>query len=286
MAKACWLGALFGVLMLLSGGVQADEEALPRVASASLCADQYILALADPAQVTSLSKHATGPLSAQAEKAQRFTTNRGALEEFLAMETDLVILDTHDAPQLRRVLPEFGIQVYELPQLNRFEDIFSQIKTVGGLLGQGVRAAKLTAELAARLDALQTSASAPKPIISYFRPDGGGAGSGTFVNEVLQAAGYENLQVTLGYDGWQGIPMEELIMTPPPGGITSFFDTSPESARSRFSSHPFYRKLSREEALFAVAGKYWPCSGPMLIDAVDTLVQARQAGFPHKKDVQ
>lgn len=283
MVKGAWLSLVLGLSVLFAGRAQASDSALPRVASASLCADQYILELADPTQITSLSKSAQGPLSSQADKAKNHEINRGALEEFLAMDTHLVILDTHDAPQLRKVLPQFGIEVYELPYLNRFEDVLDQIRKVGALLKQGAKAEALVKSLQNRLDALTVEADDDRPLISYFRPDGGGAGSGTFVDEVLRMAGYENLQVKLGYDGWRGIPMEELVLVPPPGGVTSFFDTTPPSARQRFGTHPIYQKLSQEEALFAVAGKHWPCSGPMLVDAAEILAQARQTGFPQAK---
>lgn len=275
--------AVFCLGLALNGMANAQDAALPRVASASLCADQYILALADPSQITSLSKNATGPLSAQADKAADHRRNRGALEEFLAMDTDLVLLDSHDAPQLRRVLPEFGIQVHELANtLTTFEDVFGEIRRVGRLLGRPTRAEELVVQLETRLDAVKRSQGDDQPLISYFRPDGGGAGAGTFVNEVLQTAGFENLQVKLDYPGWGRIPMEELVLTPPPGGITSFFDTSPESARSRFGTNAFYRKLAREDALFGVPRKFWPCSGPMLVEAAEMLAAARASGFPNK----
>jgi len=263
MAKA--LMALGVAVLVFCSPARAE---LPRVASASLCADQYILALADPGQITSLSKNATGPLSAQADKAAAYRRNRGALEEFLAMETDLVLLDSHDAPQLRRVLPEFGIKVYELGNvLVTFEDVFGEIRRVGELLGRSQRAEDLISQLQQRLAALKQSQETERPVISYFRPDGGGAGTGTFVNEVLETVGFENLQVTLGYPGWGRIPMEELVLTPPPGGVTSFFDTSPQSARSRFGTNAFYRKLAREDALLGGPGKFWPWSGPLLFAA-------------------
>src|SRR5882762_7134109 len=45
---------ILGILLAL-GAARADAEPLPRVASVSICADQFLLTLADPAQIAALS---------------------------------------------------------------------------------------------------------------------------------------------------------------------------------------------------------------------------------------
>lgn len=63
------------VLLALLGGAAVGTagwaaEPPPRVAAATVCADQYVLALADQAQIVALSPDATDPyLSLMAEQA-------------------------------------------------------------------------------------------------------------------------------------------------------------------------------------------------------------------------
>ncbi|MBB4211506.1 iron complex transport system substrate-binding protein [Rhodothalassium salexigens DSM 2132] len=283
-AVAGLAGLAFLAAPALAGA--AGAAALPRVASASVCADQYVLALADPEQIVSVTERAAGPLSFYAERAQGLPTNRRALEEFLVLDVDVVVLDTHDVPQLRRTLPRFGVSVVDLAtSAAHFDAVYDEIAKVARAVGQPARGEALVADIRQRLAVLRDRAaqavgSDRRRLVSYFRPDGGGAGRGTFVHTVLDAAGFENLQARLGFDGWGGIPMEQLVLTPPEAGVTSFFDLRPNAVGNRFGSHPFYRHLARNDALVPIPGRLWPCAGPMLIDAAEALFEARDRYTP------
>ncbi len=276
--------ALISAFLLFMNGAWAND--LPRVASASTCADQYLLALADRKQIVSVTWQATGPLSFYADKAKGLPTNRRALEEFLALDVDIVLLDRHDAPQLQRVLEEFGVNAINLPILTTFDEIYVQMIHIGSTIGQEAHAMALVADMKRRLAVIkgELGAEREKPNIVYFRPDGGGAGSGTFVNTVLEAAGFENHQNNLGYAGWRGVPMERLILSPPEGGVTSFFDTAHDGITNRFGTHPFYRQLAADQRLLPISGKLWPCAGPMLVDAVEELHENREQVLPVRND--
>ncbi|MEM9122234.1 MAG: hypothetical protein AAGB03_02835 [Pseudomonadota bacterium] len=65
------IGTVLCMLLFLTSkaAFAENDTALPRVASASLCADQYILALADRRQIVSLTWQSQGPLSAYADLA-------------------------------------------------------------------------------------------------------------------------------------------------------------------------------------------------------------------------
>src|SRR3546814_10834421 len=63
-----------------------------RIVSLNTCADQYVLALADPAQIAALSPYGHDPeLSAAVGKARAFRTLKRPEEEVLALRTDLLI---------------------------------------------------------------------------------------------------------------------------------------------------------------------------------------------------
>src|SRR5262245_2374330 len=65
--------AAFLAFLFFAAPALAGAPALPRVASLSVCADQYLLALADPSQIAGLSVDATDPaLSFYAAKAGAF----------------------------------------------------------------------------------------------------------------------------------------------------------------------------------------------------------------------
>ena len=77
----------------LALAAQARAQTPQRIASANLCADQLLMALAEPAQIASLSPIARDArLSFHAERAARFPANRGHGEDLVRLDADLAIV--------------------------------------------------------------------------------------------------------------------------------------------------------------------------------------------------
>lgn len=261
-----------------------NSRTVIRVASNSLCADQYVLALADPEQIVSLTWQAEGALSAYAAQAEGYPVNRGAAEEFIASDTDVVILNAWGAPELRRALQRFEIDFVEIPLTEEFDTIEATVMEIAYAIGQEARGEALLADMRAHLakaDSLQRQ-DPVAPDMIYFRPEGGGAGAGTFVDTAMKRAGLVNVARKYGVSGWGRVPLENLVLNPPEGVITSFFDTADASLSNRFGSHPLYRRLSHEKPVIAVPGKLWLCSSPLVAEATALLADARLAHFGDK----
>ncbi|MEM1139245.1 MAG: ABC transporter substrate-binding protein [Pseudomonadota bacterium] len=259
----------------------SDDGALPRVASGSLCADQYILALADREQIVSLTWQAEGALSAFADRAAGIPINYGAAEEFIASETDLVVVNQWGATELRRVLGRFNIAIVELPLVEDFATIQATVSQVAHAIGQSARGESIIADMQSRLAVVdrlrEEQPIAPRAV--YFRPDGGGAGEGTFVNTAMVRAGFVNVSSHYGTAGWGRVPLEQLVLNPPDVIVTSFFDTAYDSLARRFGTHSLYRQLAEDVPVIAVPGKLWPCSVPMIAEATELLARARVKEF-------
>lgn len=258
------------------------ETPKPRAASASICADQYLLALADPEQIVSLSWEATGPLSTFAEEASAYPSNRGLAEEFLETDVEILLLNSHGAMDLRRVMGQFDVDMVMISTMTvTFDEIAQSVRDVALKLDQVARGEAVIADMQARLAVLnrQIAEEGEGPQVTYFRPEGGGAGQGTFVDTALRNAGFRNLQADLGISGWGRVPLEQLVLHPPDGIVTSFFDTAHNGVSGRFASHSLFKRLSAEKPVMPVPGRYWTCAGPMLIDAVESLAAQRQANY-------
>ena len=68
---------LIPACLLLIGA--APPTAPRRIVSLNLCADQYLLALADPAQIVALTQYSRDPeMSAEAVRAARLPVTRGS----------------------------------------------------------------------------------------------------------------------------------------------------------------------------------------------------------------
>lgn len=259
---------------LLGAGTAAAE--LPRVASASICGDQFLLALADRKQIVSVSIEADGPLSRYAERAGGLHKNRKSAEELLGAGADVVLMDPRGEPKLFEMLEHVGIRVIRMPLSDSFADIEATVMEVSAAIGQPARGREMVDDMRGRVAALEASRpSGPRPRFAYFRPDGGSAGSGTFVNTAMDAAGFDNLQASRGQSGWGTLPVEILVQDPPDGLIVSFFDTSKASLKRAFITQPYLKRLMAEKPVIGVPGKLWPCASPMVVEAAELLAAER-----------
>ena len=262
------VGAIGVLLWLAVAAAPAVAEPLPRVAAVGLCADHFALALADPDQIVSLSHQATGPLSPNRARAERYPANRGSAEELLMLDADVVLMRSWGTAATAELLEHHGVRVVSVGGGGRLSDAVASIRRVGDAIGRPAAAAALAAALDARLG---TGPAATGPLAAYFRPDGGSAGTGTFVDDVMTLAGLVNLKAELGEDGWRRLDLEAVVLSPPEAFVVSFFDTTGPSLGGSFSRHPVFRRYAQDLAVLSVPGAFWPCAGPHLGDAIDHL---------------
>ena len=110
------------VLGLLAATLSAAAAEPRRIVSFNLCADQLVLALADPEQIAGLSPYAADPaLSIVADKARQFRRLDWQSESTIALSPDLVLVGFfalvawHDVPGTDvRVLGRGGIGAHRI----------------------------------------------------------------------------------------------------------------------------------------------------------------------------
>ena len=100
--RAAFLGLLMATLCATSTLAAAAPARPGRVVSLNLCADQYVVRLAERSHIASLSPLAVDPeLSAVASEAADLPRNRGRAEDVILLGPDLVIAgETTDAATL------------------------------------------------------------------------------------------------------------------------------------------------------------------------------------------
>ena len=116
--------------------------------SFNLCADQLVVALADPEQIAGLRPMPTDPaLSVVADKARAFRRLDWQAESTIALEPDLVLIGPNDRSVTRRMLASQGLRVVEVGFVSDLESARRQIREMAALLGHPERGEKLIAEL-------------------------------------------------------------------------------------------------------------------------------------------
>lgn len=250
----------------------ANEPALPTVASTNLCADLLLLQVADPGQVVSVSPDAADPaLSPLAGKAWSYPRNRGSVEELLLLHPDLALVyQGWTGRGHKALLGDRGIRVVDVPYPSVWEDSLDSTRKIARLIGRAAFADDLIRDAERRMR--QLADRTPPLRVLYLRPNGGTAGHGTYVDDLLQRLGLSNVAAEAGLRGWGRFPLERLVMEPPDLFLLGYFDQAQARSRSAFARHPLFREiLDRVPAITVPAGG-WGCGGLELVAVAEHLV--------------
>jgi len=273
MGRGRLVGALLLIIGLACGGPSpSGATPLPRVASATVCGDQYVLALADPSQIATLSPQATDPwLSRMAEAASAYPRRPNAAETYLDAGVDVVVTNAWTDHATARLLDRFGVRVVRIPLLEDIDAIAAMTRDIGRALGQPERGDALAARLVSRVETLRQAAPGRDRLSLYLRPGGGTAADGAYVATLMEAAGLRNQATEAGLTGWSSWNLERFIAAPPDLIVTSFF-ASPHAGLGRaFGTHPaFVRRAARIDRI-DVPGRHWVCGGWILEEAASIL---------------
>ncbi len=258
-------------MLTLLAIVPVRADAPRRVVSFNVCADQLVVALADPEQIAGLSPYATDPmLSVVVEEAKRFRRLDWQAESTIPLNPDLVFTGPWDRSATRLMLRRFGIRVVQLDLVTGVESARAEIAHVAGLLGQQERGRRLAAALDAARDRL---AKIPRPPFSTAVVIDQGrftAGSNTIAAGLLAEAG---LRPPDGAPGSIGgfVPLERLLMLKPDLVFLKDPPSMPTDQGALYLTHPALRALYPPERRIALPERLSMCGGPALIGALDYL---------------
>ncbi len=269
---------MLSLLVLLSApAVQVAADVPRRVVSFNLCADQLVVALADPEQIAGLSPYAADPaLSVVADQARAFRRLDWQAEATIVLQPDLVFIGPNDRPVTRRMLAAQGVKVVETGFVTDLAAARQQILKMAELLGHPERGKKLVVELdaaQARLAVLGRTRQATALVIER---GGYTQGPSSLAAALLAEAGLKPpAGAPAGYGGF--ISLEKLLMLKPD---LVFLKDPPSAASDQgalYLTHPALRELYPEDRRIALPTRYTMCGGPALVAAFDYLADALKA---------
>lgn len=255
---------MFALALLL--GASVVHAAGPRVVSMNLCTDQLVMMLADPDQIVSLSPMATDAhSSALRDTAGQFTQNSGSAEEIYLSKPDVIVAGLYTEKASVHMLQSLDLRVEIFDPADSFDAVRANIVRLAEVIGHPDRGQAMVADFDARLDALQ-SGIAQRPRAILYHANGYTSGAQSLSNDILTAAGFENLAVELGLTWGGTVPLERLIMIDPDVVITG----------RPFPGHSRGEEILRHPALAplkmsAHTDARWVCGTPMVLDAIQDL---------------
>lgn len=272
--------AMAALASIVFGGGAAAGERPQRIVSFNACADQLVLALADPEQIAGLSPYAADPeVSVLAEKGRAFPRLDWQAETTIALSPDLVLVGPIDRSTTRRMLQAQGVRVVEVELVSDIEAARAQIMRVADLLGHEARGRQLVEALdEARARLARAARHTPRTALAIER-NGYAAGPSSLAAALLAAAGLRPpAGGPTGYGGF--ISLEKLIAMRPDVLVLDDPDVGPTDQGALYLTHPAVSGLYPREKRLALPRRFGLCGGPAIVAALDHLAAEVRALAP------
>ena len=253
--------------LLLLGAAPATRP--QRIVSLNLCADQYLLALADPRQIAALTRLSRDPeLSAAAPQAMSFPTTRGSVEEVLTLHPDLILAAPGWHPEAMAQLRSLNISTLDVPAALSYNDIVAQIRAVAAAIGHPARGEALIARMSRALAAVPRDAGRGATAAQYQRR-GYLTGTGTLVDGLMRRVGLRNLAARLGKPVLARIGLEQLALARPDYLIVETATERVADQGTEMLHHPLLATIPR----LRLRQAWTVCGGPAYVNAADALAR-------------
>ena len=248
----------------------ASAEAAPRrIVSLDYCADQFVLALADPEQIAALSIGSRREDSYYRARARGIRQTRGTLEDVLALRPDLVVRNWGGPWDAEEVYARFDVPVLQVGDAPSFAAARADLLDAADRFGQPQRGLELARNLDTRLARLRATAPEAAPPVMYLSAGGAVAGEGTLMNDVIAAAGGRNLWRS---HSWTVLGLEQLVERPPALVALGFFGSARERVNAWSpSQHPVLRRALSRTRTVRLPPAAISCEAWYAVDAAETI---------------
>lgn len=234
------------------------------VASLNLCTDEYLLLLAKPQEVASVSFLSQEPQESPLWKlAKRHHSNRGSLEQVLARKPNVVLTMGGGGRASSLIAQRLRISAVDLRPVGAFNDVAFNLNAVAEALGDPKRAQSWLR----RLSTLQNER--PKQARDAIWVGGGGQSVGvpSIGADWMRLAGLKQRPVSGGR-----VSLEDLLVRPPAVLVQSRYRSGQMSRGKAWLNHPILREAKSQR--LQVDGRAWTCMGPLVIPEIERLTSA------------
>lgn len=266
---------IFASAIILLSFVTGALAGPARVASINMCTDQLLLALADPEQIAGLGPYARDPrLSWSATEALRYPRLSGEAEDLLMLQPDLVLAGRYGKRATRDLLRAKAVPVAEFDVPRSIDDVKSQIRRAGDLVGHRERAEALIATIDEALSRTRAAASRRHDRVLTVSRRGWIAGGDSLTSSLLAAAGLSNAASDLGLPHGGFAALETIVASKPDLILIAEADPAAEDQGKALLLHPAIQRAYPPNKRLVIAEQLTMCGGPMLPAALDRLTAA------------
>lgn len=231
-----------------------------RVASLDLCADEYLLLLARPGQIASVSRVVQDPAdSALWRQARRYPANQRGLESVIATRPTLVLMMAGGGRATTLIAERLRIRAVTLRYPASIVEVEANMVRVARALGDVRRADEWRRRLA-RLVANPL----PQRDTIFLGGGGNSVSSGSLGAQWMVFAGFRQRALPEGRAS-----LETLATRPPQVLLRSNYRRAQPSLGQRWLDHPLARRSSARTIV--TDGRPWTCAGPLMVSEIERL---------------
>jgi iron complex transport system substrate-binding protein len=200
-------------------------------------------------------------------------------EAIVALKPDLILAAEINSPEQVKALEDLKLNVYYLQNPKTFDELYTNLETVGALTGRSAEAAQLNESLKARYDAVIKTLSAAKDAPTVFyeidatdptKPYT--SGPGTFIDLVIGLAAGKNIGAELT-GAFAQLSSEELVKQNP--DIIVLGDALYGVTADSVAQRPGWQALNavKNNQIFAFDDNLISRPGPRLIDGLEQMAK-------------
>ncbi len=273
----------FPLVLADAQGVQVRIDRRPeRILSTAPNVTEILFALGAGDRVVAATDQCTyPPAAARLPRIGGYWTP--SAEKALGARPDLVIASRGNPREFLAAIRNSGCPVFTIDP-KTLDGIFEAIRQVARIIGDPAAGEALISGMQGRLKAI---ASALREVPEAQRPTAFvllevstlyTAGSATFLDDVISAAGGRNIAEHL--KGYKPFSMESLLAADPDYLLLSTMEGDRERMKREVLAHPALRQLSaaRGDGILLLDGDLINRPGPRIVEAVETMAQAFYPG--------
>jgi len=245
--------------MLAFASLLAASAAV-RVASLNMCSDEYLLLLARPSEVASVSRLSRDPADSTLWRiGRRFPENRGDLESALPARPNLLLTMGGGGRATALIGKRMGLKTIDLPFPATIDDVERNLVRVAAALGDSRRAVPWRQKLATLRQSQGRAADA-----IFLGAGGNGVGPTSLEAQWMRLAGLSQRPLLSGR-----ATLELLATRPPAVLLRSSYRRGERSLGQTWLDHPLAKP--KHSRIVTVDGRPWTCAGPLMLGEIERL---------------
>ena len=236
------------------------------VASLNLCTDEYLLLLARPNEIASVSHLSQDPLESPLWRQGRLhAVNHGSIEDVLSRRPTMILTMGGGGRATALIARRLGIRTVEVKPSASLDDVEGNLRAVAAAIGEPERATPWVS----RLERLRRSAPRLGRDAMFLSGGGDSLSPGSIGDQWLRLAGFQQRPLPGGR-----VTLETLLTRPPEVLVRSNYRLGQVSRGTLWLDHPIVRRLKARA--MPTDGRAWTCMGPLLIGEVERLRKIAQ----------